>query len=214
MATASGPNTKMSQHQVNILYTIFDKFDKAAREANFPYVLAAGTALGAVRHGGVVPWDDDGDLYALEHHFRPAAMALFQAANMRGLHIKPHTFGGGLQSDSWYKVYLGDNSFPNVDIFLLTYKDDCWKHSDPRAAEWWPKEYLTTLELQTSSRVKFGPLNLPLFGSPANYMARVYGDDWATVRRSGWDHMNETFGKEDTRAVNDYRPALPTVLLP
>ena len=36
--------------------------DKVCREHNLCYYLIAGTLLGAVRHKGFVPWDDDADV--------------------------------------------------------------------------------------------------------------------------------------------------------
>ena len=36
--------------------------DKVCREHNLCYYLIAGTMLGAVRHKGFVPWDDDADV--------------------------------------------------------------------------------------------------------------------------------------------------------
>ncbi len=36
--------------------------DKVCREQNIRYYLWAGTQLGAVRHGGFIPWDDDMDI--------------------------------------------------------------------------------------------------------------------------------------------------------
>lgn len=47
--------------QLRIL-DILVAFDKVCREHNLRYYLWAGTMLGAVRHGGFIPWDDDADV--------------------------------------------------------------------------------------------------------------------------------------------------------
>ena len=33
--------------------------DKVCKEQNIPYRIDGGNVLGAVRHGGFIPWDDD-----------------------------------------------------------------------------------------------------------------------------------------------------------
>ena len=45
-----------------ISLSILIKFDKFCREHNLRYSLAAGTMLGAIRHKGFIPWDDDIDV--------------------------------------------------------------------------------------------------------------------------------------------------------
>ncbi len=42
---------------------ILSVVDGFCRENGIPYSLAYGTALGAVRHGGFIPWDDDVDVF-------------------------------------------------------------------------------------------------------------------------------------------------------
>ena len=54
----------LRQHQLRML-EMLKYIDKVCQENNIPYWLSSGTCLGAVRHGGFIPWDDDMDIEML-----------------------------------------------------------------------------------------------------------------------------------------------------
>ncbi len=45
-----------------IEFEILIAFDTVCKEHNLRYGLSGGTLLGAIRHGGFIPWDDDIDV--------------------------------------------------------------------------------------------------------------------------------------------------------
>lgn len=46
----------------SVLFDVLCDFDEVCRKHNIEYSLGGGSALGLVRHGGFIPWDDDVDL--------------------------------------------------------------------------------------------------------------------------------------------------------
>lgn len=52
-----------------IQLSILDYLDDFCRIHNIKYSLACGTLLGAIRHKGFIPWDDDIDVYMLRNDY-------------------------------------------------------------------------------------------------------------------------------------------------
>lgn len=51
----------MTEHQETLL-NLLEAVDKFCRQQNISYVMLGGTMLGAYRHQGFIPWDDDMDI--------------------------------------------------------------------------------------------------------------------------------------------------------
>lgn len=79
-------------HEVNL--SILMEVDRICRKYKIKYVLDAGTLIGAVRHQGFVPWDDDVDVAFTRNQYEafikvvrrelPEAMELLMPDDMRG----------------------------------------------------------------------------------------------------------------------------------
>ena len=53
----------------NIELDLLEKFKSICEKYNFSYCASSGTLLGAVRHKGFIPWDDDIDLFLPWHDY-------------------------------------------------------------------------------------------------------------------------------------------------
>lgn len=83
-------------HKVQL--DLLEKFDAVCKELHLKYTLSSGSLLGAVRHEGFIPWDDDIDVAMVREDYE----ILVGKANS----VLPHGY--------FFQHYLTEKNCPNV----------------------------------------------------------------------------------------------------
>lgn len=89
-----GKETSMTGLQEKIL-EIMKAFDRVCRENGLHYYMLGGTMLGAIRHKGFIPWDDDAD-FGLPRKEYEALLALPAARFPEGYRLRHFTKEAGV----------------------------------------------------------------------------------------------------------------------
>lgn len=131
--------SKLRLHQLRLL-EMLEYVDSICRRHDIPYWLSSGTLLGAYRHGGFIPWDDDVDIEMLDADYLrfvevmknersdkyilqtqetdPGAFVSF--AKLRELNSAFH------ESNGWDRHMKYQGRF--IDIFRLSPSSSLWIH--------------------------------------------------------------------------------------
>ena len=104
---------------------------KILERHDIPYMLAYGTLLGAIRHKGFIPWDDDFDFYlfddtydeAIEHLRKELSEDLFiEDEKSEPLFFHAWARVKDLNSEVYSSLFLQDNAYKHKGINLDLYK--------------------------------------------------------------------------------------------
>ena len=177
-----------SEHDKEKAQQLIRLLSAAADEIEIPLVLHGGTLLGHIRHGGIMPWDDDIDFgIPCSEIYR-----FLEVIEKQGLVRYCRIFDVKKKSASWfYKFWLEDGTtidrydytFPFVDIWLY-YQDG--EHVWYEEGYFFPR--LHYLPLQT---IFFEGSTFQIPAMPLASLDDLYSDWREYIRIYSWSHRQE-----------------------
>ena len=159
------------------LYNIMDYFHKLCEKHHIKYWATAGTLLGAVRHKGVIPRDDDLDIGMVEDEykklFNPKILDEIKQAGyeiLEGDVIKFVPIQASKKNESVW-----------IDIFIYRQADKKYKFVEPKHRALWPDEWYGETELFPLKQSVFGKSKIMVPKSPKKFLTRAY-KKWEKIK--------------------------------
>ena len=195
------------------LYQITYDISRILESNDIPFYAEGGTALGAIRNKGIIPWDDDID-FGMLYKYKKKFLALGTVFAKCGYSIVKVWFGYKI-FPAKAKLIKGFNwAYPFVDIFFVKKMERRIVLASKEARDTWPKSYYNEDEFQPFQKVPFGDFMIPVVQNVRQVLDRQYGKDWSTHGYREYDHAKEEHIKpvKVKLTKEELEPAKPTAV--
>jgi len=195
---------------VQQIYQMLKDMDKLFLKHNINYWMSGGTLLGAIRHNGLIPWDDDADFEILDSDVEKFLSIDYEKY---GYAISQTYFGYKIYPKNGQKNNKYNWKYPFLDIFLCTIKDGRTNFISRRAQYLYKVCTFEEKKLFPLKRYKFGNIFLNGPNEIGDYFSKCYGNDWYTHYYKSYDHEKEKEIKKIKSKIISYEPILESETL-
>lgn len=218
---------KITKAESDDLYKTMKFIHNIFTKLKIPYFIVGGTLLGAVRHGGLIPWDDDGDIAVFEKDI-PKLTKLAKKLN-KGKRYRMHINEDDIEHHDHPNkkspvcikkkvctLYI-ESTKPeslSVDIFIMKIVGNRIRYSDPG----WEADDAGGIKcgFRKDMTLPLVPIRLGNFyvyapNNPVEHLNRCYGHDWNNKSRITFDHNSGKWIKDKPQdiPVKDFLPLKP-----
>lgn len=192
-----------------LLYQLVKDVHDVLVKFKIPYEIIGGTLLGAVRHGGMIPHDDDADIEIMKTYLPQLKSKVFPELRAVGYKIHDSFFGFQVSPSDGFSIKGYAYKFPFLDIFLGEVRDGRTYYTD--TDEWNDKHYFEEMLLTPRRLYPFGPIQLYGPANPIPYLNRGFGNDWSSVWYRQYDHAHEreAKSKKEKMKFENFLPRVP-----
>lgn len=109
-------------HEVNL--KLLKEIDRICRKYKIKYALDSGTLLGAIRHGGFIPWDDDVDVVMTRKNYEMFVKVVRRELPDGMTFVEPNEYHGGEAFFDFVPRILYDKSQKFAESEKMSFYDD------------------------------------------------------------------------------------------
>lgn len=163
---------------VHEIYQMLKDVTEILDKNGIKYWADGGTLIGAIRHKGFIPWDDDLDIAILEEDI-PKLLSVSEQFSSLGYELfDTHSTCIKIQAQTGIIIESSDKyqlRYPFMDIFPMKKIDGYYVHAPVEVRNTWPKDKFKIYDIENLEKCPFGAITIYCPHNAEENLKSLYG---------------------------------------